>query len=85
MRRGNKKKFGRVRKQRKALYKALATALIEHKKITTTQVKAKALSPFTDKLITKAKKGDVVSIRKLNKYLGQKAVFSSFFSTRIAG
>jgi large subunit ribosomal protein L17 len=74
MKRGNKKKFGRVRNQRKALYKALATALIERKKIKTTKTKAKALSPFTDKLITKAKKNDIASRRILSRYLGQKAV-----------
>ncbi|OGN06467.1 MAG: 50S ribosomal protein L17 [Candidatus Yanofskybacteria bacterium RIFCSPHIGHO2_02_FULL_38_22b] len=73
MQRGNIRKFGRVRKQRKALYKALATALIEHGKIKTTSTKAKAVSSFTDKLVTKAKKGDLASGRLIRHYLGDKA------------
>ena len=73
MRRGINKKFGRVRKQRKGLYKALATALIEHGRIKTTSAKAKAVSKFTDKLVTKAKKGDLASGRLIRHYLGDKA------------
>ncbi|MDP3792995.1 MAG: 50S ribosomal protein L17 [bacterium] len=67
------RKFGRVKNQRKALYKALATALIEHGKIKTTSAKAKSLSKFTDKLVTKAKKGDLASGRLIRHYLGEKA------------
>lgn len=73
MRRGMNRKFGRVKNQRKALYKALATALIEHGKIKTTSAKAKSLSKFTDKLVTKAKKGDLASGRLIRHYLGEKA------------
>ena len=73
MRRGINKKFGRVRKQRKGLYKALTTALIEHGRIKTTSAKAKAVSKFTDKLVTKAKKGDLASGRLIRHYLGDKA------------
>jgi large subunit ribosomal protein L17 len=63
--RGTNKKFGRVRNQRKALYKALATALINNGKIQTTQTKAKALAVYVNKLITKAKRGDLSSRRLL--------------------
>jgi large subunit ribosomal protein L17 len=73
MRRGKSRKFGKVRKTRKALYKALATALIEHGKIQTTVAKAKSISTFTDKMVTKAKKGDVASGRLIRHYLGDKA------------
>jgi len=65
MRRGNKRKFGRERNSRRALYKSLATALIDHGKIKTTSAKAKSLSIFTDKLITTAKKADIASRREL--------------------
>ena len=73
MKRGTNRKFGRVKNQRKALYKALATALIEHGKIKTTSAKAKSLSKFTAKLVTKAKKGDLASGRLIGHYLGEKA------------
>ncbi|MBX4211276.1 MAG: 50S ribosomal protein L17 [Candidatus Yanofskybacteria bacterium] len=63
--RGNKPKFGLERAQRKALYKSLATALVDHGRITTTQVRAKALSTYTDKLVTRAKKQDLASRRLL--------------------
>lgn len=65
MRRGNKRKFGRKRNLRKALYKSLATALIDHGKIKTTSAKARSLSTFADKLITTAKKKDLASRREL--------------------
>jgi large subunit ribosomal protein L17 len=74
MRRGNIKKFGRVRKVRKALYKALATALIDKGQIKTTVVKAKSLSRYFDSLITKALKGTVAVRRELANELGPKAV-----------
>lgn len=73
MKHGINRKFGRVKNQRKALYKALATTLIEHGKIKTTSAKAKSLSKFTDKLVTKAKKGDIASGRLIRHYLGEKA------------
>jgi len=65
MRRGTIKKFGRERAQRKALLKSLVTALVDHGRITTTQVRAKVLASYADKLITRAKKQDLASRRLL--------------------
>lgn len=74
MRRGNKRKFGREKDQRKALYKSLATALIDHGKIKTTQAKAKSLSIFVDKLVVKATKDDLTSSKRfISKFVGEKA------------
>jgi large subunit ribosomal protein L17 len=53
---------------RKALMKTLASSLVIHEKIKTTEAKAKELSPYIEKKITKAKKGDVASRRILNKF-----------------
>ena len=58
-------KLGRERDQRRALIKGLATALIEEESIETTLPKAKALVPYTEKLITKAKKGDLHNRRQV--------------------
>ena len=55
MRRTNARKFGRIRKVRKALMRSLAYALISKGKIETTEAKAKSLRPFVEKLITEAK------------------------------
>lgn len=74
MKRGNKRKFGRVRKVRTALTKSLATALIDHGRITTTVAKAKTLSSVVSKMITTAKKQTLASQRGLASQLGAKAV-----------
>ncbi|HRF28568.1 MAG TPA: 50S ribosomal protein L17 [Candidatus Saccharibacteria bacterium] len=57
------RKFGRERDQRRALVKGLATSLVEHGKIETTHPKAKELVRYIEKLITKAKRGDLANRR----------------------
>src|SRR3989344_4966962 len=74
MRRGKNIKFGRERAQRQALYKSLATALIDHDKIKTTSVKAKSLSSFADKLVTTAKKQNLAARRELARTFHPKIV-----------
>lgn len=57
------RKFGRERDQRRALMKGLATSLVEHGRIETTLPKAKELVRYIEKLITKAKRGDLANRR----------------------
>jgi large subunit ribosomal protein L17 len=57
------RKFSRERDQRRALIKGLATSLVEHNKIETTLPKAKELVRYIEKLVTKAKKGDLANRR----------------------
>ena len=59
------RKFGRERDQRKALMKGLLTSLFEHGKIETTLPKAKDLRPAAEKLITKARRGDLSARRQV--------------------
>lgn len=59
------RKFGRERDQRRALIKGLATSLVEHGSIETTLPKAKELVRYIEKLITKAKKGDLANRRRV--------------------
>ena len=59
------RKFGRERDQRAALIKGLAESLIIHESIETTLPKAKDLVPYVEKLITKAKKGDLHNRRQI--------------------
>lgn len=67
------RKFGRERDQRRALLKGLATSLVEHGKIETTLPKAKELVRYIEKLITKAKKGDLHNRRQVIAGLGTQA------------
>lgn len=59
------RKFGRERNQRRALMRSLAISLIEHGSIETTLPKAKDLRPYTEKLVSKAKKGDLHNRRQI--------------------
>lgn len=59
------RKFHRERDQRRALMKGLADSLIIHEKIETTLPKAKEIIPYMEKLITKAKKGDLHNRRQI--------------------
>jgi large subunit ribosomal protein L17 len=59
------RKFGRERDQRRALIKSLADSLVLHESVETTLHKAKELSGYTEKLITKAKKGDLHNRRQV--------------------
>ena len=74
MRRGNHQKFGRETVQRQALYKSLATALIDHGKLKTTEAKAKALVRVVAGMITLAKRQNLNARRELTKQIGEKAV-----------
>ena len=58
-------KFHRERDQREALVKGLAESLIIYGSIETTLPKAKAVVPYVERLITKAKKGDLHNRRQI--------------------
>jgi large subunit ribosomal protein L17 len=59
------RKFGRERDQRRALTKGLVDALVIYESIETTLPKAKELVSYTEKLVTKAKKGDIHNRRQI--------------------
>src|SRR5580704_7264415 len=59
------RKFHRERDQREALIKGLADSLILHESIETTLPKAKEIVPYMEKLITKAKIGDLHNRRQI--------------------
>ncbi|HEU5038221.1 MAG TPA: 50S ribosomal protein L17 [Nocardioides sp.] len=58
----------------------LATQLFEHGRITTTEAKARALRPHAEKLITKAKKGDLHNRREVLKTIRDKSVVHVLFT-----
>jgi large subunit ribosomal protein L17 len=59
------RKFHRERDQRRALIKGLADSLIRDESIETTLPKAKEIVPYVEKLITKAKRGDLHNRRQV--------------------
>jgi large subunit ribosomal protein L17 len=59
------RKLHRERDQRRALIKGLAESLIVYESIETTLPKAKELVPYAEKLISKAKKGDLHNRRQV--------------------
>ncbi len=58
----------------------LVTALFEHGRITTTEAKARMLRPFAEKLITKAKRGDIHNRREVLKTIRDKGVVHVLFT-----
>jgi len=68
------RKLSRKTGQRRALLKSLARELFLKEKIKTTKAKAKELSAFAEKLITKAKKASLASRRLLARNFSPKIV-----------
>jgi large subunit ribosomal protein L17 len=90
------RKLKRTSSHRRALLRNLATALFEHKKLETTEAKAKELRPYAERLITKAKSAlarekqgllpegqtiDIHNRRIVSRYLASKAVLQELFDT----
>jgi len=73
------RKLGRKTAHRKALMSNLASALITHKKIKTTDAKAKELRMYIEPLVTFAKKGDLHSRRQVLKKIRHKSIVRELF------
>ena len=58
----------------------LAAALFTHKRITTTETKAKRLRPLAERLITFAKRGDLHARRRVLGVIGDKSVVHELFT-----
>lgn len=58
----------------------LATSLFEHRRITTTEAKAKRLQPLAERLITFAKRGDLASRRRVMRTVKDKGVVHVLFT-----
>ena len=73
------RKLGRKTAHRKALMSNLASALITHKRIKTTDAKAKELRVYIEPLVTYAKKGDLHSRRQVLKKIRHKSIVRELF------
>jgi large subunit ribosomal protein L17 len=63
----------------KLILSNLATSLFEHGRITTTEAKARMLRPYAERLITKAKKGDLHNRRQVLRVVRDKGVVHALF------
>ncbi|MFZ2285436.1 MAG: 50S ribosomal protein L17 [Bacteroidales bacterium] len=80
--------LGRKSADRKAMMANLASSLILHKRITTTNAKARALRTYVEPLITKSKDDSTHSRRVVFSYLENKTAVSELFrevAPKIAG
>lgn len=73
------KKLGRTRSHRRATLRNLAMALVQHKQIKTTLVKAKAARSLIEHLITVAKKDTVAARRQVFKWLQNHQLVKKLF------
>jgi large subunit ribosomal protein L17 len=69
----------RTSEQKLALMRGLATSLIEHGQIETTEAKAKELRPFVEKLITKARSGTLHDRRLLGRHIQKREAADKLF------
>ena len=74
------KKLGRTKPHREQMLANMAMSLFTHKKIKTTDARAKALRPVVDRLITNAKKDTLASKRQVAKTVHVKEVFKKLYS-----
>lgn len=73
------KKIGRTASHRKRTLQSLSNALIENKRITTTVAKAKALRPFVEPLITRAKEDTQHNRREVFRHLQSNDAIDELF------
>jgi len=80
MRHGKKfNHLGRQTAHRKAMLANMACSLIEHKRINTTEAKAKALRKFVEPLVTKSKADTTHNRRTVFSYLRNKYAVTELF------
>ncbi|MBL8657993.1 MAG: 50S ribosomal protein L17 [Altererythrobacter sp.] len=73
------RKLQRKTGHRHALLRNLAAALVKHEQITTTLAKARELRPYTEKLVTLAKRGGLSNRRLAMSRLGDETQLKKLF------
>jgi large subunit ribosomal protein L17 len=75
------RKLGRNTGHRGAMLRNLATSLIKHERIETTEARAKELNAIAEKMITLGKQGDLAARRQAMAYLMEEDVVTKLFET----
>ena len=73
------RKLGRTSEQRKAMLRAMTTALLEEGQITTTFTRAKEVAPLAEKMITLAKQNDLAAYRQALSFITKEDVAKKLF------
>jgi large subunit ribosomal protein L17 len=78
------KKLSMPSEQRKALLRSLASALIKHRRIKTTKLRAKETASFVSNLLCLAKKNDLLAKRKALAILPNKEIINILFKDLVS-
>jgi len=73
-------KLGRTSSHRDAMFRNMVTSVFKHDRIKTTDVKAKELRRWVDKMITLAKRGDLHARRQALAVIREKDVVHKLFA-----
>lgn len=73
------RKFGRNSSSRTAMFKNQVQSLLEYERIETTVPRAKEVRGITERLITLGKRGDLHSIRLVERVVRKKSVITKLF------
>ncbi|MEP7325547.1 MAG: 50S ribosomal protein L17 [Gemmatimonadota bacterium] len=74
------RQLSRTSTHRRAMLNNMAASLFEHGGITTTQAKAKELRPFAERLITLARRGDLHSMRLVERKIKDRDILKKLFA-----
>lgn len=72
-------RFGKSPAHHKLIMANLATDLFMHERVTTTEARAKSLRPFAEKLITRARKGDLHARRTVLRTIRDREAVARLF------
>jgi len=73
------RELSRTRSHKRAMLRNMATSLIEHERIRTTEAKAKELRPYAERLITLARRGDLHSRRLAGRHIADREALRKLF------
>ncbi len=73
-------RFGGSPAHQRLMLANMASSLFEHGRITTTEAKAKRLRPFAERLVTKAKRGDLAARRQVASVIRDRTVVHELFT-----
>ena len=74
------RQLSRTSSHKRALLNNMATSLFEHGRVVTTEAKAKELRPFAEKLITRARRGDLHARRLVERRIKDRDTLGKLFS-----
>jgi large subunit ribosomal protein L17 len=75
----NSRRLGRITSHRKAMFRNMATSLLDKSRIETTEIKAKELRRYVERMITLGKRGDLHARRQALAFLRSKDVVAKVF------